>query len=71
MEMNIFSRLKCDFETLKGKVDDYFRTGHQEKHPSIWNYSVVHVSVKCFSFLKTEGVELFNNVYSNWISEFT
>ena len=35
MKMNIFSRLKCDFETLKGKVDDYFRTGHQEKHPSI------------------------------------
>lgn len=69
--MNIFSRLKCDFETLKGKVDDYFRIGHQEKHPSIWKYSVIPASIKCFSFLKTQGMELFNNVYSNWISEFT
>ena len=63
--MNIFSRLKCDFETLKGKVD------HQEKHHSILNYSVINASIKCFSFLKTQGMELFNNVYSNWISEFT
>lgn len=44
------------------------RRDHGESHPNICeNYSLINVK----EFLKSHGMELFNNMHSHWISELT
>lgn len=47
---------------------NFQRRNNGEKHPNICeNYSLINVK----GFLKSYGMELFNNMYSRWISELT